>query len=63
VQEGKALGVMCSYNAVNGVPSCASPFLAHVLRDVFGFQGYQTSDTHAVADIYEVNHHHHCDRG
>ena len=23
VTEGGALGVMCSYNAVNGVPSCA----------------------------------------
>ena len=23
VAEGGALGVMCSYNAINGVPSCA----------------------------------------
>ena len=23
VTEGGALGVMCSYNAINGVPSCA----------------------------------------
>jgi hypothetical protein len=27
VVEGKALGVMCSYNAINGVPSCANPWL------------------------------------
>lgn len=25
VQRSRASGVMCSYNAVNGVPSCASP--------------------------------------
>lgn len=32
----------CS-NALNGIPTCASPFLAHVLRDVWGFEGYQVS--------------------
>ena len=56
VQEGKAHGVMCSYNSVNGVPTCANAFLDHVLRDEWGFDGYITSDTGAVADIYK-NHH------
>jgi beta-D-xylosidase 4 len=55
VMEGKAKGVMCSYNAVNGVPSCASTFLNNVLRNVWGFSGYITSDTGAVQDIYK-NH-------
>ena len=33
-------GVMCSYNALNGVPTCASQFLDGVLRGEWGFQGY-----------------------
>ena len=52
VQTGQALGVMCSYNAVNGVPTCANAFLNNVLRQEWGFKGYITSDTGAVADIY-----------
>lgn len=55
VQEGKALGIMCSYNALNGVPTCADPFLKHVLRDVWGFDGYMTSDTGALSDIYKAH--------
>ena len=38
-------GVMCSYNAVNGVPSCAnSEFNNGVLRSKFGFDGMIVSD-------------------
>eukprot|EP00854_Cymbomonas_tetramitiformis_P007005 gene7005-8352_t len=47
---------MCSYNAVNGVPACASKFLGDVLRNEWGFKGYLTSDSGAIEDIYE--HHH-----
>ena len=44
VQEGRALGIMCSYNAVNGVPMCANQkLLADVLRGEWGFDGYVTS--------------------
>jgi len=53
ISEGGAKGVMCSSNAVNGIPSCASPFLYHILHDVMGFEGYTTSDTNAIHDIYE----------
>lgn len=53
VQQGGALGVMCSYNAVNGAPTCSHPFLSTVLRDTWGFSGYMTSDTGAVEDIYQ----------
>jgi beta-glucosidase-like glycosyl hydrolase len=56
VTVGNALGVMCSYNSVNGVPTCASPFLNKVLRDTWKFDGYVTSDTGAVADIYKEHH-------
>eukprot|EP01061_Rhynchopus_euleeides_P036336 TRINITY_DN6126_c0_g2_i2.p1 TRINITY_DN6126_c0_g2~~TRINITY_DN6126_c0_g2_i2.p1 ORF type:complete len:781 (+),score=313.29 TRINITY_DN6126_c0_g2_i2:68-2410(+) len=52
VTHGGARGVMCSYNAVNGIPACASPFLSHVMRDVWGFEGYVSSDTGAVEFMY-----------
>jgi len=51
--RGNASGVMCSYNAVNGVPSCASSFLLNeTLRGKWGFNGYVTSDCGAVNDVY-----------
>ena len=49
VMEGKSLGVMCSYNAVNGEPSCANNWLLkETLRDSWRFDGYVTSDCGAV---------------
>ncbi len=42
----------CSYNAVNGVPTCASAFLTSVLRGSWGFDGYITSDSGAIESIY-----------
>ena len=43
---------MCSYNAVNGVPSCASRGLINDLaRGAWGFDGYVTSDCGAIDDI------------
>ena len=52
VQEGRALGIMCSYNAVNGVPMCGNQhLLTDVLRDQWGFDGYVTSDCGAINDI------------
>lgn len=57
VQEGRALGIMCSYNAVNGVPMCANrEMLTDVLRDQWGFDGYVTADCGAINDI-RANHH------
>ena len=44
---------MCSYNALNGVPSCANQFLLRdVLRGAWNFTGYVTSDSGAVEDVY-----------
>jgi beta-glucosidase len=55
--EGHADSTMCAYNAVNGVPSCANPFLLQkTLRDAWGFHGYVTSDCGAVADIARGHH-------
>lgn len=57
VVQGQAQGVMCSYNSINGVPSCANSFLLQsVLRDGWGFDGYVTSDSGAVEDILNTHH-------
>ena len=56
VQVGGALGAMCSYNALNGIPTCASAFLTSVLRGEWGFEGYVTSDSGSVEAIYEQHH-------
>ncbi len=57
ITEGHADSVMCSYNAVNGVPSCANPFLLQkTLRGVWHFGGYVTSDCGAVDDIAFGHH-------
>ncbi|GFQ04441.1 probable beta-d-xylosidase 7 [Phtheirospermum japonicum] len=54
VQEGKASGIMCAYNRVNGVPSCADyGLLTQTARNQWGFQGYIVSDCDAVAIIHE----------
>mmetsp|Transcript_5670 Transcript_5670/g.10409 ORF Transcript_5670/g.10409 Transcript_5670/m.10409 type:complete len:531 (-) Transcript_5670:280-1872(-) len=42
---------MCSYNSVNGVPTCLSS-LQKAARDSWGFDGYVTSDSDAIRDAY-----------
>jgi beta-D-xylosidase 4 len=43
VEKGRVSGLMCSYNAVNGVPSCANDWLLNeVAREEWGFDGYGT---------------------
>ncbi|KAJ3695796.1 hypothetical protein LUZ60_001173 [Juncus effusus] len=57
VEDGRATGIMCSYNEVNGVPSCANyTLLTQTARGKWGFNGYITSDCDAVADVYESQH-------
>jgi len=52
VTESHAQSVMCAYNAVDGVPACASTtLLQDHLRDSWGFDGYVVSDCGAVADV------------
>jgi beta-glucosidase len=58
VREGKVAGVMGAYNAVNGVPCCASTFLLDdLLRKQWGFEGYVVSDCGAIHDIWGQQHH------
>ncbi|HEV2700725.1 MAG TPA: glycoside hydrolase family 3 C-terminal domain-containing protein [Steroidobacteraceae bacterium] len=57
VVEGHVASVMCVYNAVNGIPGCASSFLLQqTLRDSWGFKGFVVSDCNAVNDIHTGHH-------
>jgi beta-D-xylosidase 4 len=56
VRDAKAASVMCSYNSVNGIPSCASTYLLQdVLRDAWGFDDdrWVTSDCWALDKIFD----------
>lgn len=45
IRDANAGGVMCSFNAVNGVPSCANPlYLNKTLRSEFNFSGFVVTD-------------------
>jgi xylan 1,4-beta-xylosidase len=49
--------LQCSYNAVNGVPSCANSWLLDtVARKEWGFDGYITSDCDADNDVIASHH-------
>jgi beta-glucosidase len=57
VLEGDVFSVMGAYNAVNGIPCCASRFLlTDLLRHRWGFRGYVTSDCDAIDNIYDPHH-------
>eukprot|EP01064_Diplonema_japonicum_P003852 TRINITY_DN1253_c2_g3_i1.p1 TRINITY_DN1253_c2_g3~~TRINITY_DN1253_c2_g3_i1.p1 ORF type:complete len:758 (+),score=132.26 TRINITY_DN1253_c2_g3_i1:47-2275(+) len=57
VANGKAAGMMCSYNAVNGTPSCANDRIMNgFARGKWGFDGYITSDCGAVWDVAGAHH-------
>ena len=53
VIEGEVAAIMCAYNALFGVPACASPFLMEErLRQDWGFEGYVVTDCGGAANIY-----------
>lgn len=55
--------MMCSYNAVNGVPMCANEkLLGSLLRDSWNFSGLVVSDCGAVDDIAWGHHFKECAR-
>ena len=50
--EAGAGTVMCSFNAINGVPGCANNYLeTDVLKKEWGFDGFIESDYTAVAEL------------
>ena len=56
VRDGQVRSVMCSYNAVNGIPSCGNPQMNTILRDKWGFKGFITSDCSAINDPFFNNY-------
>ncbi|KAK6171512.1 hypothetical protein SNE40_019687 [Patella caerulea] len=49
--------IMCSYNSINGIPSCANKeLLTDILRDEWGFKGYVISDADAVSNVVTKFH-------
>ncbi|KAJ7078060.1 glycoside hydrolase family 3 protein [Mycena epipterygia] len=58
VRDAKVMSVMCSYNAVNGIPACANSYLLQtLLRDTWGFgdDRWVVSDCDAVSDIFATH--------
>ncbi|KAJ7858370.1 beta-xylosidase [Mycena olivaceomarginata] len=56
VRDAKVASVMCSYNAVNGVPTCSDPYLLQtILRDYWGFDQtrWVTSDCDAISNFID----------
>ena len=53
ITKADAKGVMCSYNAANGIPTCLSPLLK-AARVAWNFTGYVTSDSDSVAAHHYV---------
>ncbi|KAI9097969.1 hypothetical protein K1719_025740 [Acacia pycnantha] len=53
IEQGRASGIMCAYNRVNGVPNCADfNLLTKTARKQWGFHGYITSDCGAVSLLH-----------
>ena len=57
VKFAQAAHVMCSYNAINDVPACATPGLLNgILRDQWKWPGFVVSDYDAWAQIYDKHY-------
>ncbi|KAL6013099.1 putative beta-D-xylosidase 5 [Asimina triloba] len=57
VIEGHVSSVMCSYNRVNGIPSCADEnLLKGIVRGEWGLDGYIVSDCDSVEVFYNAIH-------
>jgi beta-glucosidase len=62
VQEANAQSIMGAYNALNGVPCNANPWLlTTVLRGDWGFDGYVVTDCGALSNL--INSHHYVNSG
>ncbi|QPH15638.1 hypothetical protein C2857_000104 [Epichloe festucae Fl1] len=60
VRDAKVSSVMCAYNSVYGVPSCASTYLLQdILRHHWNFTepyNYVVSDCDAIKNVYDPHH-------
>jgi len=56
-RQGKAMGVMCAYHEIDGVPCAANHWLlTDVLRNEWGFRGFVLSDLGAIRMLYDTHH-------
>ncbi|KAF7312125.1 putative exo-1,4-beta-xylosidase bxlB [Mycena indigotica] len=58
-RDAKAGAIMCGFNALNGLPSCADPFLLQtVLRDFYGFneERWTVADCDAIEFMFDQMH-------
>jgi beta-glucosidase len=56
ISQAGAAAMMCSYNAIGPVPSCANDLLQKRVREGWGFQGYVVSDCDAVGNLTGSHH-------
>ncbi|KAL9671930.1 hypothetical protein QQ045_009503 [Rhodiola kirilowii] len=57
VVDGNVASVMCSYNQVNGKPTCADPdLLKNTIRGQWHLNGYIVSDCDSVGTFYDTQH-------
>ncbi|KAK9665811.1 hypothetical protein RND81_14G138100 [Saponaria officinalis] len=57
VVEGKVASIMCSYNQVNGKPTCADPdLLRNTIRGQWRLNGYIVSDCDSVGVLFDSQH-------
>ncbi|KAK5020852.1 hypothetical protein LTS07_011390 [Exophiala sideris] len=60
IRDARANSFMCSYNGVNGVPSCANSYLLQtLLRNTWGFSnydGYVSADCDSVVNVWEPHY-------
>ncbi|AIF48111.1 glycoside hydrolase family 3 [Dyella japonica A8] len=57
IVDARAGSIMCAYNAIRGVPACASPWLlGERLRGDWGFKGFVVTDCDAVDDMTAFHH-------
>ena len=57
VEEGAVASVMCSYNQVNGKPTCADPdLLRNKVRAQWHLNGYIVSDCDSVQVLFNSQH-------
>ncbi|OMO82075.1 hypothetical protein COLO4_23248 [Corchorus olitorius] len=57
VTDGNVASVMCSYNEVNGIPTCADPnLLKNTIRGQWKLNGYIVSDCDSVGVFYNTQH-------
>ena len=62
IQEAKVSSLMCSYNAINGIPACGNSWLmTNVARKQMKFDGYITSDCGAVTHMIDKHKYTHND--